>query len=207
MSGDSDVERQLSLAAIDRIWPIVRICLPSLNDCNTAIAVSHVSQHLCNLENEDASTAVLGKHANLGRTHDRFCFQIPEIILMNRVRCARSPMVGVTPWAWRRLILEYHSQIAQLFRKRVPAFCRLCRCFCGGLYCLRTLIRRRLDQPEFVSGICLSPLERGDEFSMCNGWIHGRPSINQRRDYSISTLVRSKAVLNSRVAGLAISTF
>lgn len=33
-----------------RFWPIVLIRLPSLNDCNTAIAVSHLSQHLCNPE-------------------------------------------------------------------------------------------------------------------------------------------------------------
>lgn len=114
---------------------------------------------------------------------------------------------GCYPVAGRRLILEAHPQNFQLFSKRVPAFCCLCRCFGGGLYGLGAFICRSLDQPELVGGICLGPLECGNEFSMRNGWVHSYSHINQRRDSSILTLARSKAVLNSRVAGLAISTF
>ena len=48
-----------------------------VNDGYQPIAVSHLSHlplHLCNPENDDASIAVLGKHANRGRTRGQFCF-------------------------------------------------------------------------------------------------------------------------------------
>ena len=116
-------------------------------------------------------------------------------------------MAGVTPYAWQRSIFEIHPKNAQLLSIRVPAFCSLCSCFGGGLDCLGAFICCSFDQPELMIGICLGPLECGDEFCMRNGWIHSGSPINQRRHASIFTLVRSKAVLNSRVAGLAISTF
>ena len=93
------------------------------------------------------------------------------------------------------------------FCKRVPAFCGLCCCFGSGLDGLGAFTGSGFDQSELVSGISLGPLECGNQFGMCNGWIHDRPSINQRRDYSILTLARSNAVLNSRVAGFDRSTF
>ena len=91
-------------------------------------------------------------------------------------------MVGVTPYAWRRSILEVHAQNFQPFRKRVPAFCGLGRCFGGGLDGPGAFIGSSFDQSKLVSGICLGPLERGNQFSMGNGWIHSGSPINQRRD-------------------------
>src|SRR3990167_11431275 len=84
-------------------------------------------------------------------------------------RCSRWLLAGAGPWAGPPSILEAHPQVVQLFCIRVPAFYGLCSRFRGGLDCLGPLVRRSFDQSELVSGICLRPLESGDEFSMGNG--------------------------------------
>ena len=104
------------------------------------------------------------------------------MILTAKARYGQLPIAGVTPYVWLRLILEVHPQITQLFRKRVPAFCCLGRSFGGGLDGLGAFIGSRFDQPKLVGGICLGPLECGNQFSMGNGWIHSGSPINQRRD-------------------------
>lgn len=98
-------------------------------------------------------------------------------------------------------------QIAQLFRKRVPALCRLDRCLGGSLDGLGAFIGSGFDQSELVGGICLGPLECGNQFCMRNGWVHSGSFIDQRHHTEIWTLARSKAVLNSRVDGFDRSTF
>ena len=89
--------------------------------------------------------------------------------------------LGVTPNVWLHSILEVDPQNFQLFRKRVPAFRRLGRSFGGGLDGLGAFIGSRFDQPKLVGGICLGPLECGNQFSMGNGWIHRGSPINLRR--------------------------
>ena len=68
--------------------------------------------------------------------------------------------------------LQAHPQDPQLFRKRISAFSGLGRSFNGGLNGLRALFFSCFDQSEFVSSVCLGPLEGGDEFGMGRGWIH-----------------------------------
>ncbi len=87
------------------------------------------------------------------------------------VRSGQPTLVGragTEPYS----ILQAHPQDPQLFRKRIPAFRRLCRGFDSHLNGLGALFFSCFDQPEFVSSVCFGPLEGGDEFGMGRGWIH-----------------------------------
>ncbi len=82
-------------------------------------------------------------------------------------------MTGAGHWAGPRSILEAHPQDIELFCIRIPAFSGLGSGINGDLNGLGPLFFNSFDQFELVSGICLRPLESGDEFGMGNGWIHG----------------------------------
>ena len=119
-----------------------------LSDANQPIAVSHLSQHLCNPENDDASIAVLRKHANRGRIRGQFCFQITEIILMIRARCARSPMVGVKPWAWRAQYVGSTPRSPSFFAKESLRFAALAAVSVAAWMALGPLLAAALISPN-----------------------------------------------------------
>ena len=68
------------------------------------------------------------------------------MILTAKARYGQSPMAGVTPYVWLRSILEVDPQNFQLFRKRVPAFCGLGRCFSSRLNGLGAFIGSRFER-------------------------------------------------------------
>jgi len=92
---------------------------------------------------------------------------------------SRGRSVAVCAGTEAGLILEAHPLDSQLLGIGVSAFRGLSSSFNGRSDGFWPLFFNRFDQSEFVRRICLSPLERGDEFGMGIGLIQ-KSHLNAR---------------------------